>query len=273
MPTPRMVMETGSGRRLGVFEDLPGLPRSHTFARSRLYRALLDAADARGVRVAYGKRLTGFRDGSESIVASFADGTTAEGDVLLGADGIRSTVRNLLDPGAPQPRFVGLLGLGGWVRDVGLPSTGGALHLAYGKKAFFGYSVRDDGTAGWFANLPSAEMMTAAQTRAVPDAEWLRRLRALFAEDSLPALRLLDRMGDGELVNVGGLQDMPPVPVWHRGRAVLVGARRMRPRRVPGKAPRWPSRAPSSWRGACATCRCRRRSRRTSGCAGRGWSG
>lgn len=223
VPTPRMVMETGTGRRLGQFEDLPGLPASRTFARARLYRALIDAAVASGVRIEYGKRLTGLADGPGPVVARFGDGSTAEGDVLIGADGIRSTVRTLIDPAAPRPRYCGLIGLGGWVRDSGLPSTGGAMHLAFGKRAFFGYRVDDDGRAGWFANVHSAEMMTAAQARAIPEAEWLRRLRVLFAGDSLPALRMLDRVTPGELINVGGLQDMPPVRTWHRGRVVLVG--------------------------------------------------
>ena len=223
VPTPRMVMETGAGRRLGKFEDLPGLPTSRTFARARLYRALLDAADAAGVRTEYGKRLVGFAADEDSVTATFADGTTARGDILIGADGLRSTVRTLLDPAAPRPRYVGLVGLGGWARDTGLPGTDGALHLAFGKKAFFGYRVGADGEGGWFANVPSAEPLTATQARAIPEAEWLRRLRELFARDSLPALRLLDQVGPGELVNVGGLHDMPPVPTWHRGRVVLVG--------------------------------------------------
>ncbi|MEV4639433.1 FAD-dependent monooxygenase [Actinoplanes sp. NPDC049548] len=221
--TPRMVMETGAGRRLGAFEDLPGLPASRTFIRANLHRTLLDVAVGEGVQIRYGKRLTGYTDRGDSVAATFADGTTAEGDVLVGADGIRSTVRTLLDPHAPQPRYTGLIGLGGWVPDVGLPSTEGAMHLAYGKKAFLGYRIDDDGTAGWFANVPSARMMTATQARAIPDAEWLRRLRELFAGDRLPALRILDRAGSGHLVNVGGLQDMPPVPVWHRGPVALVG--------------------------------------------------
>jgi FAD-dependent urate hydroxylase len=223
VPTPRMVMETGKGKRLGQFEDLPGLPTSRTFTRARLYRALTEAAAAAGVRIEYGRRLTGYRDDGNRITASFADGSTAEADVLIGADGIRSTVRGLLDPSAPQPRYSGLVGLGGWSRDTGLPSTNGAMHLAYGKRAFFGYRIGDDGEAGWFANVHSAEMMTAAQAREIPAADWLRQLRDLFADDTLPALRLLDRVQPEEFVNVGGLQDMPPVPVWHRGRVALVG--------------------------------------------------
>ncbi|AGZ39727.1 FAD-dependent monooxygenase [Actinoplanes friuliensis] len=223
VPTPRMVMETGAGKRLGQFEDLPGLPTSRTFKRARLYRALVDAAVDAGVPIEYGRRLVGFEDGVDSVVAVFEDGTRVEADVLIGADGIWSTVRGLLDPGAPQPRFSGLVGLGGWARDAGLPSTAGAMHLAYGRKAFFGYRVGDDAEAGWFANVHSAEMLTAAQARAIPESEWLARLRELFADDELPALRLLDQVDPGELVNVGGLQDMPPVRTWSRGRVVLVG--------------------------------------------------
>ncbi|BFU46532.1 FAD-dependent oxidoreductase [Krasilnikovia sp. MM14-A1004] len=223
LPTPRMIMETGTGKRLGTFEDLPGVPTSRTFARPDLYAALLDVAVAAGVHVEYGKRLTGFDSTADGVLARFADGTTAAADVLVGADGIRSTVRSLLDPAAPQPRSVRLLGLGGWVDGTGLPGTGGAMHLAFGRRAFFGYQVEDDGRAGWFANLPSPEPVTAAEARRTPEAEWLRRLRAVYADDTLPALALLDRVPEGGLVNVGTMQDMPPVPVWHRGRAVLVG--------------------------------------------------
>ncbi|MFC4529222.1 FAD-dependent oxidoreductase [Sphaerisporangium dianthi] len=223
VPMPRMVMETGAGKRLGVYDDLPGLPVSRTFARPDLYRALLDQATGHGVTVEHGRRLIGYDDEPDGVVAHFADGTSATSDVLVGADGIRSTVRTLLDPAAPQPRYVGLLGLGGWVPRDGLTSTGGAMHLAFGKRAFFGYFVPEDGRAGWFANLPSAEPLTAAQARAVPAAEWLRRLKELYADDRTPALAMLSRTREEDLVNVGGMQDMPPVPVWHRGRAVLVG--------------------------------------------------
>jgi len=223
LATPRMVMETGSGKRLGTFQDLPGLPASRLFARGELHQVLLGEAVARGVHVEFGKRLVAVDNLPDRVVAHFADGTSATADVLVGADGIRSTVRELLDAAAPKPRYVGLLGLAGWVPAEGLASTGGAFHLAFGRRAFFGYMVADDGRAGWFANLASAEPLTAAQARATPAREWLRRLTELYVDDTIPAVEMLSRTREEDLVNVGALEDMPPVPVWHRGRAVLVG--------------------------------------------------
>jgi len=52
--------------------------------------------------------------------ALFADGTSATGDVLIGADGIRSTVRTLIDPDAPGPEWTGMIGFEGHGIDPAL---------------------------------------------------------------------------------------------------------------------------------------------------------
>lgn len=46
----------------------------------------------------FGKKLTGYENTAEGVVATFTDGTTATGDVLVGADGIRSIVRQQRAP-------------------------------------------------------------------------------------------------------------------------------------------------------------------------------
>ena len=46
----------------------------------------------------YDKRLVSYESSSEGVVATFADGITAKGDVLIGADGIRSVVRHQRAP-------------------------------------------------------------------------------------------------------------------------------------------------------------------------------
>ena len=56
--------------------------------------------------VTLGKRCAGVRSDGVAAVARFADGSEAEADVIVGADGIHSPVRaSLFGPGAP--RFTG----------------------------------------------------------------------------------------------------------------------------------------------------------------------
>jgi 2-polyprenyl-6-methoxyphenol hydroxylase-like FAD-dependent oxidoreductase len=222
-PLRRTVVESRTGRRLAAFTDLAGLPASRMFDRAELYRALHEAAVVRGVTVAFGKRLVASANGPGGVTARFADGSTVEADVLIGADGIHSTVRSLLDPDAPQPRYVGLLGFGGTVAEPGVRSTGGAFHYALGSRAVFAYNVSAQDGAGWFTGLPWPEPLTAAEMSAVPNATWLRRIEDGFAGDRIPALSMLSRMRPDELVTIGRMDAMPPLPVWHRDRMVLVG--------------------------------------------------
>ncbi len=58
---------------------------------SRLYRALLDGLPGEAYRL--GKRLTHVAQDGNGVTAFFADGTDERGDLLVGADGIRSAVR------------------------------------------------------------------------------------------------------------------------------------------------------------------------------------
>src|SRR5437762_4070196 len=60
-------------------------------AWERLYRILRDAFPA--AHYHRGKGLKSFEQTDRSVTAHFSDGTRAEGDLLVGADGIRSNVR------------------------------------------------------------------------------------------------------------------------------------------------------------------------------------
>jgi len=73
-------------------------------AWSRLYRALRDALPAQDYRL--GKKLRRIEQDAGSVTAIFEDGTSERGDVLVGADGIRSTVREQFLPQA-QPVYAG----------------------------------------------------------------------------------------------------------------------------------------------------------------------
>lgn len=221
-PIRRMVMGSGTGKRFGEFAGLPDLPPSQVMWRSELYRVLHDHAVARGIRIEYGKRLVGVDDGPTGITARFADGSTARGDVVVGADGIRSTVRTLIDPNAPGPEYVGHLGFGGRATGSGVQGEPGTMYFVFGKQGFLGYWTEPDGRTLWFANLPHKTPMTMSQAREVPAADWVRRLREVYADD-VPGRDLLEHTCADQLFVAGAGEILPRVPHWHRGRTVLVG--------------------------------------------------
>lgn len=221
-PMRALLIHSWTGKRLAEIAPPSGLPSMQLVWRAELYRALHDEAARRGIRTEHGKRLTGVTGTDQAVTAHFSDGTQASADVLIGADGIRSTVRRLIDPAAPRPRYTGLLNFGARVTDTGLTSTGGAMHMVFGKRAFVGFLVDDNGDGGWFANLPH-ELMTLTESRAVGASEWLRLLGEAFAADRTPALEMVRRTNPGELLIIGPMEDITRVPIWSTGRMVLVG--------------------------------------------------
>ncbi|GAB3374890.1 FAD-dependent oxidoreductase [Amycolatopsis echigonensis] len=215
---PGMVMQNHRGRVVGRFDGLPELPSSLLLRRDRLYRVLMDEARGRGITVEFGKRLKSVENKADQVIAHFADGTSAAGDIMVGADGIRSAVRSALDPAAPAPRYTGLLGLGGWIRNPGLPVTGNYQHFAFGKRAFFGYFIDADEIL-WFSNVPAAD---PAEAKTASPEHWLAVLRERHADD-IPARDIIALLKPEDVAQPGILEDIPTVRTWHRGRVVLVG--------------------------------------------------
>jgi FAD-dependent urate hydroxylase len=225
-PVASMVIESWTGKRLAEFGDPAGAPVFHAVWRAELNRALNDEAVARGIRVETGKRLVGAEQTASGVTARFADGTIATGDILIGTDGIRSTVRPMIDAAAPAPRYTGLLGFGARPTAgtaIGLDSTRGSMHMSFGKRAFFAYSVDEQGRTGWFVNLPRKQPMSLTEARAVATEVWLRIMQEAFADDRTPAVDILRAVDPADVVVVGALSDLPTVPTWSKGRLVLVG--------------------------------------------------
>lgn len=222
-PVRGTVLHSADGELLGEITLPADLPPSRFVWRGELYRALYDEATRRGIRTRHGKRLVHAEDTGDGVTAHFDDGTEESADVLIGTDGIRSTVRALIDPAAPRPQYAGLLGFAAPLADTGLPGTGCRLHVGYGPAGSFGHLVHADGSGGWFVNLPHPEPLTLAEARQTPQEQWLDRLREAFAGHCAPAADLLARTKAADLLITGPLETMPPVPTWSRGRMVLVG--------------------------------------------------
>ncbi|MBP1821077.1 FAD-dependent monooxygenase [Mycobacterium sp. OAE908] len=201
-----------------------GLGPRQLIDRGALHRILRSRAERAGVRIHDAKKLIHVDERRDGVTAHFADGTNASADVLIGADGVQSTVRRLIDPAAPGARYLGLLGFEGLVEDASDTAQlePGTMTFAFGRRAYYLYWKRPDGRIGWGANLPSSQHMTLKKARAVAAEEWLTTLRNAYAND-IPGARLAAETTSQTLQAVGGLHIMPPVPHWHRGRMVLVG--------------------------------------------------
>lgn len=189
--------------------------------RARLARVLVDEASRRGIPVEFDRRLAdAVVEADGRVTAIFADGSRATGDLLVGADGINSVARRLIDPAAPSKRYVGLANFGGVTRGVQLDTEPEAWHMIFGVRAFFGWHATPGGDVVWFVNWPREEI-SADERASTSEAEWKAMLADLFTEDAGPAVDLI-RAGELELAG-DSTYDLGHVPVWHRGPMVVIG--------------------------------------------------
>ncbi|GAA2522978.1 FAD-dependent oxidoreductase [Winogradskya humida] len=213
-PISRQVMAFG-GKRIAMpsLKDVPPLRVVH---RAALHRALYEQA---GVPFLFGKRLSGAHETTTGVTATFDDGSTMEADVLIGADGVRSTVRGLIDADAPGPEFTGVLGFEG-VSDHEVDLPAGTMTFAFGRRGYYLYWPEPGGGTRWGANLPWKQPLRRSE--ALRRHDWMSVLREAYGDDD-PGGELIRRTDAAALQVVGGLQIMPRVPHWHRGRMVLCG--------------------------------------------------
>ena len=225
-PTPTITLRSTSGKNLGTARTgltLPDGTTSHTLKRADLYHALYQEAARRGIDVQHGKRLATAELTGDGVRAVFDDGSDAAADVLIGADGIHSTVRKLIDPTAPAPSYIGLVNLGGYARGVEVDAEPGSYTMIFGKRAFFGYVLAPSGEVWWFANVPRRDEPARGEAEAVASAQWQRTLAGLYAADTGPAARLVQASGTAGISKASPIHSIPHLPLWHNGRMIVIG--------------------------------------------------
>jgi 2-polyprenyl-6-methoxyphenol hydroxylase-like FAD-dependent oxidoreductase len=223
-PTATIEFLSGTGRLLGrmpIGGTLPDGTMTHTIKRADLYRILYEETRRRDIRIEHGKRLVAAESTPRGVVARFADGTSATGDLLIGADGIHSRTRRIIAPAASAARYTGLGNIGGFTRTSIVPSTAGAYGMIFGKLTFFGYTVSPSGEIWWFANPGSAWELSREELAAMTSDRWKARLLDLFSGDAGPASHII-RSTTGMVLGTNQY-DMPKVPTWSRGPMVIIG--------------------------------------------------
>jgi 2-polyprenyl-6-methoxyphenol hydroxylase-like FAD-dependent oxidoreductase len=224
VPAPKMAMLNGSGRVLTEIANgltLADGTTNLTVRRADLYEVLHDEAVRRGVPIEHGRRLTGYDETADGVIARFDDGTEAAGDLLIGADGMHSAVRRTVAPDAPRPEYTGLAGTGGYARGLDLDLPSDTFYFVFGKRAFFGYQTVSRDEVLWFANVPTPVEPAQAELDG-RTYEWTRQtLVGLFEADNSPARRLIE--ATDEYIGWLTMHQMAAPATWYGRRAVLIG--------------------------------------------------
>ena len=193
--------------------------------RATLNQAILDRTWCENVELAFEKRLARIEDRPDQpVIAHFTDGTSAEGDFLIGADGVHSAVRTHVVPDRPKPFDTGLIGFGGFVPRsvIDKTSIGQRVLTTFGQSGFFGYGFCSSDPADgvmWWSTQPS-HGIDAATFRAMSQDAIKRHLLNFHAGWHDPIPQLLEA---AENIVVTATLDVATLPTWSRKRTLLVG--------------------------------------------------
>ncbi|MEO0439621.1 MAG: FAD-dependent monooxygenase [Pseudomonadota bacterium] len=223
-PRASQIRRGKSGRVLMVSPMGPDMERRYGAPYVHIHRADLVAilAEALAERapgaVNTGCRVTGFDQAGDQAIARLESGRAIYGDVLIGADGIRSAIRDQM-LGPEQPRFTSNVAWRAVVpterlgRNVPPPAasvwTGDGKHavtylLRGGQLAnFVGVVERDDWQKESWTEPGSAEEVLA------DFADWHPIIRTLIEQ--------------ADVHHRWALFDRDPLASWSEGRAVLLG--------------------------------------------------
>ncbi|RKH74777.1 FAD-dependent monooxygenase [Corallococcus aberystwythensis] len=181
--------------------------------RARL-QAVLRAHAGPEEAVRLGVAVTGFEDDGARVTVSLSDGSTVSGDVLVGADGLRSAVRAGLW-GAQPTRYSGYTSWRGICPASGLVKAG---HFSetWGPGARFGIVPIGHGELYWYAtlNAPAGSEDAPGQTLAV--------VQERFASWHAPIAQVLAATPPERVLRTD-IHDRPPIRQWSRGRVTLLG--------------------------------------------------
>ncbi|MFI0421019.1 FAD-dependent monooxygenase [Spongiactinospora sp. 9N601] len=177
------------------------------FHRADLHRVLLDAVPAGWVRT--GVQVTGVRQDDRAVTVTWNDGE-ATADLVIGADGIHSTVRRLLWPDAPPPRFLGRTAWLGITSAGDLPGS-----ITMGPGAYFLIHPLGGGRAYWAYVTISPDPGVRYDDEKAAVAHRVRDWH-----DPIPAL--VAATPEEAVIHVD-IRDLDPLPTYVRGRVALLG--------------------------------------------------
>ena len=210
LPLERIRLLARDGVQLGEFpgEVWEGVGHTVVVDRRALQRALRAAAD--GVSVRLGASVTAIDADGGGARVTFGDGTTGDYDLVVGADGIRSTVRRLVF-GPPTISYVGQMY---WRTAVAADLVERATMMFDRDRYVVVFSLGGGVTYVAF-QLRSSEPLGDAEGT-------VAGLRSRFGDFAPPAPAALAAVDGDPGLHFGPAEEVVD-HVWHRGPVVRIG--------------------------------------------------
>jgi FAD-dependent urate hydroxylase len=190
--------------------------RPYPVARADLQQLMMDAVGSAHIHL--GKQLTDVSEADGIVTATFADGSTDTADLLIGADGARSLVRDYVtEPTGirPERRYSGYVNYNGLVaadERIG-PLDQWTTYVGDGKRCAV-MPVAGD-RFYFFVDVPGPSGVVEDRMAA---------LEAAFGSWGAPGVRaLLDGIDPDESLNRVEIWDIDPFDTWVRGRVAILG--------------------------------------------------
>jgi 2-polyprenyl-6-methoxyphenol hydroxylase-like FAD-dependent oxidoreductase len=213
MPWLSLENFTGTPLRSVFFNKTSAQDPIIILERSALHRALIERMKREKVSLRLNAKVTGCAHNKKGVEVTFADGSTEQFDLVVGADGIRSRIRELVfGSGFSHP--YGWSVWSGWAPQEHFHAKGGVEIVGEGN-IYLAYPLEDRAVLVFASYLPASAPDTTPDQRYA-----LLRERFSRAKPSVRAAVESFRGSDSLFYDHLAHIDMP---LWHKGRVVLIG--------------------------------------------------
>jgi 2-polyprenyl-6-methoxyphenol hydroxylase-like FAD-dependent oxidoreductase len=193
----------------------PDVPGGGAIMRPVLARILAEATRASGTNVRLGCTFTAIEPDADGVDVSFTDGQRRRYDLVIGADGLYSKVRETMFPGAPKPRYSGQAV---WRAVLPRPAEIQTATMWMGPKVKPGVNPVSKTEMYLFVTEPRPT------NEHVDPATFATRLRALLEDFSAPVLKAIrEQIGPDSQIVFRPLEGLLMPRPWSTGRVVLIG--------------------------------------------------
>lgn len=188
--------------------------RPYPVARADLQNMLMDEFGRDQIYL--GKKMVSLEDKTDFVEVHFADGSSTQADLLIGADGTHSLTRTYVLGQQVQRRYAGYVNWNGLVEiseDLA-PAQQWTTYVGEGKRASL--MPVADGKFYFFLDVPLPAGLDNNRD------EYKKLLKQYFVDWCQPVQQLIERL-DPQKTNRVEIHDIEPFTQFYKGRVVILG--------------------------------------------------